>query len=87
MRFLFALCLGFFCSFMSAQDSTQNQMPTRATSANPLSAAESTSKSTEAQPRVQQVPQPTNLVDAPSATQQSSCTQKTGNRAPIGFTS
>lgn len=47
-----------------------------------LRAEESTSKSGEAELPAQQVPQPTDLADAPSVTQQSSCTQKNGKPCP-----
>lgn len=83
MRFLFVLCLGFFCTFMFAQDSISNQKTLPLiTSADPSQAAESSSKSGAAQLGGQQVSEPTNLVDAPSATQQSSCTQKNGKPCP-----
>lgn len=83
MRFFFVLCLSFSCTFMSAQDSIPNQaIPPRTTSAEASRAEESTSKSGEAQLPAQQVPQPTDLADAPSTTQALSCTQKNGKPCP-----
>jgi hypothetical protein len=83
MRFLFALFFGLFCATLFGQDPTANpQTPPRATLADASLAAKSTSEPGQAAAPAQPTPVPTSLVDAPSATQQSSCLQKNGKPCP-----
>lgn len=82
MRVLFALCLGLCSAYIFGQDLTSNQKtPPQTTAADSSSATRLTSESSQA-PIPQQTPAPANLVDTPSATQQSSCTQNNGKPCP-----
>jgi hypothetical protein len=83
MKFLLVFCMGLFCASMFAQDLTTNQqMPQQTTLADSLLTPKSPSESGQAPAVAQQTPTSENLVDAPSATQQSTCTQKNGKPCP-----
>ena len=83
MRFLFALSLGFFCVSMFGQDTAANRQPEPQTTSADASAALQPSGETAQHPALaQQASMPAELADAPSATQQSSCTQKNGKPCP-----
>jgi hypothetical protein len=83
MRFLFVLCLGLFCTCMFGQVPISNQStPPRTPLAGVSSATELTSEDRQAPVPDSQNPTPTKLVDAPSVTQQSNCTQNTGEPCP-----
>lgn len=79
MRFLFVLWLGFFCTSPFGQDSLCNQITPGATPGHSSTAANSSSQTQ----RPSQPPAtPTHLVDAPSATKISTCTQADGKPCP-----
>jgi hypothetical protein len=83
MRILFVLCLGLFCTSMFGQGPISNQStppPTPLAGVSP--AAELTSEDRQAPDPDPQNPMPTKLLDAPSVTQQSNCTQNTGKPCP-----
>jgi hypothetical protein len=83
MRILFVLCLGLFCTCMFGQSPISNQGSQPRTSlAEVPSAAELTTEDRQAPIPDPQNPKPTKLVDAPSATQESNCTQNTGKPCP-----
>jgi hypothetical protein len=83
MRFLLFLCLGLFSPLASGQDllSSGNIAP-RTASADIPTRATLTSAHDQASVPFQQTPASTNLVDAPSATQHTTCTQKNGKPCP-----
>jgi hypothetical protein len=83
MRFHFVLCLGLFCTCMFGQGPISNQStPPRTPLAGLSSAAELTSEDGQAPVPDPQMSKATKLVDAPSVTQQSNCTQNTGKPCP-----
>ena len=83
MRFLFALSLGFFSISMFGQDPTANQQTAPLTTSADTSSASQPSGETAPHPALaQQTSMSAGLVDAPSATQSSNCTQKNGKPCP-----
>jgi hypothetical protein len=83
MRILFVLCLGLFSTFVFGQGPISNQStPPQIPLAGVSSAAELTSEDGQVPIADLQNSKPTKLVDAPSATQESNCTQNTGKPCP-----
>jgi hypothetical protein len=78
MRFLFVVCLGLFCTRMFAQRPSSNQNTPRISLTGLSSAAELTSEDGQVPVADLQNPKSAELADAPSATQESNCTQNTG---------
>ncbi len=77
MRFLLFFCLGLFSTFTLGQDFSIPSIPLRNPSADLPSTARLTSDG-QASASLQQRPTETALLDAPSATQPTPCTQKNG---------
>jgi hypothetical protein len=82
MRFLFVVCLGFFCTCMFAQGPSSNQNPLRTSLTGLSFAAELTSEDGQVPVADLQNPKSAELADAPSATQESNYTQHTGKPCP-----
>src|SRR5579872_7530578 len=83
MRVLYVLCLGLFGTCMFGQGPIPNQStPPRTPIAGLSSAAKLTSEEGQATVSDPQMSKPTRLVDAPSVTQQTTCTQNNGKPCP-----